>query len=74
MGGELGGGNGDVAVEDLEGALDDEGSGDGGDEERAGREGIESAMGRLVDALEIVIEVAGDGEAIFDGGVRLRRC
>ena len=73
MGGELGSRDGDVAVEDLEGTLDDEGGGDSRGEERASREGVESTVGRLVDALEIVIEVVGDGEAVLDGGVRLRR-
>ena len=73
MGGELGSRDGDVAAEDLEGTLDDEGGGDSGGEERASRKGVESTVGRLVDALEIVIEVVGDGEAVLDGGVRLRR-
>ena len=73
MGGELGGRDVDVVSDDIESTLDDEGGGDSRGEERASRKGVESAVGRLVDALEIVIEEVGDGEAVLDGGVRLRR-
>ena len=73
MGGELGRRKGDVAGEDVVDALDDEGGGDGRDEGRAGRKGIEGAMGRVVDSREVIVEVVGNGESAFDGGVRLER-